>query len=160
MANKKVSELTELTTPENDDLLLIVDASEAVVSNKTKKIKYANLGAWRSWTPSGQTGWTGVPTGTYYYCIIGKLLIFNIDITAGTSNGTTAKIKLPVTVANKQDFGGACGLAYDNGTLLTVAARWYVSKNTNEVVFQTDMGTGAWTASGTKRIRCLGFAEV
>jgi hypothetical protein len=160
MAETKITPLTELTTPAADDLLLIVDASEAVESNKTKKIKYANLGKWASWTPSSYTGWTALPTGTYMYCIIGKLLIFNIDMSAGTSNGTSAKIKLPLTVANNQNFGGACGLAYDNGVLLTGAARWYVQKNTSEVVFQKDMGTGAWTASGTKLIRCIGFAEV
>lgn len=160
MAETKITPLTELTDPASDDLLLIVDASEAVESNKTKKIKYANLVKWTSWTPSGQVGWTDVPTGTYYYCVIGKLMVFNIDITAGTSNATTARIKLPLTVANNQNFGGACGLAYDNGVLLTGAARWYVQKNTNEVVFQKDMGTGAWTASGTKLVRCLGFAEV
>jgi hypothetical protein len=118
------------------------------------------IGIWSSWTPASYTGWSSLPTGTYRYCVIGKLLIFNIDMTAGTSNGTNARIKLPITVANNQDFGGACGLAYDNGVLLTGAARWYVSKNTDEVIFQKDMGTGAWTASGTKRIRCLGFAEV
>ena len=39
MANKKITELTELTAPAVNDLLPIVDVSEASSANQNKKIK-------------------------------------------------------------------------------------------------------------------------
>jgi len=44
MANKKITELTELTTPADADLLVIVDDSEAS-GEQTKKITHANYQA-------------------------------------------------------------------------------------------------------------------
>jgi hypothetical protein len=41
MANSKISELSELTTVANDDVLAIVDDS----ASETKKISFANLSA-------------------------------------------------------------------------------------------------------------------
>ena len=41
MANSKISELSELTTVANDDVLVIVDDS----ATETKKISFANLSA-------------------------------------------------------------------------------------------------------------------
>ena len=43
MANKKITDLTELTTPASDDVLPIVDISETSNANKNKKIKVVNL---------------------------------------------------------------------------------------------------------------------
>lgn len=139
-----------------------IDASGnlELLSTADLKLKSYNIGKWASWTPTTYTGWSALPTGTYYYCVIGNLLIFNIDMTAGTSNGTNAIINLPLTVKNNQVFGGACGLAYDNGVLLTTPARWYVDNVNSYVIFNKTMGTDTWTNSGTKRVRCIGFAEV
>lgn len=43
MATKKITDLTELTTPADGDLLLITDISEALDINKSKKIQHINL---------------------------------------------------------------------------------------------------------------------
>ncbi|QDP66377.1 MAG: hypothetical protein Unbinned1819contig1001_23 [Prokaryotic dsDNA virus sp.] len=43
MANKKITELTELTAPAVNDLLPIVDVSEASSANQNKKIRFDNL---------------------------------------------------------------------------------------------------------------------
>jgi hypothetical protein len=43
MANRKISDLTALTAPATDDVLPIVDISEAVAANKNKKITYGEL---------------------------------------------------------------------------------------------------------------------
>ena len=43
MANRKISDLTALTTPATGDLLPIVDISEAAAADKNKKITYGNL---------------------------------------------------------------------------------------------------------------------
>lgn len=45
MANVKISELAELTTPAVDDKMVIVDASEALDADKTKYITVGNLRA-------------------------------------------------------------------------------------------------------------------
>jgi hypothetical protein len=43
MAIKKISEFTALTTPADGDLLVVVDVSEALDINKTKKIAHSDL---------------------------------------------------------------------------------------------------------------------
>jgi len=53
MADRKITDLTELTAPAADDLLPIIDSSEATNANKNKKIKYETLN--RN-LPSGTAG--------------------------------------------------------------------------------------------------------
>jgi hypothetical protein len=53
MADRKITDLTELTAPAADDLLPIIDSSEATNTNKNKKIKYETLN--RN-LPSGTAG--------------------------------------------------------------------------------------------------------
>lgn len=43
MANRKITDLAELTAPAADDVLPIVDTSEALAVNKNKKIQYSTL---------------------------------------------------------------------------------------------------------------------
>ena len=110
-------------------------------------------GLWKAWTPSSQTGWTALPSGTYRYTAIGKLVILHIAMGGGnTSNADTAKIALPFTAAN---FGGsmtgANGYAIDNGAALTTMSRWAIGANSTTIDFYKDAAVGAWTASGTKR---------
>jgi len=114
--------------------------------------------SWTSWTPT-QSGWTALPTGTYRYFQVGKMCFFAIDITAGTSNGTNAALSLPVAAKSGTYWGGTNGMAMNNGSVLSVATKWYIDAVTDEITFSTDMNVGVWTASGTKRIRCEGFYE-
>ena len=97
MANKKITDLTELTEAASDDYLEIVDTS----ANTSKKISYGNLidanaGTWQSYTVS----WTAATTnpsignGTLSgrYTQIGKTVIGSISLTMGstTTYGTGA----------------------------------------------------------------------
>lgn len=117
-------------------------------------------GMWTTYTPSSQTGWTALPTGTYRYTAIGKLVILRINMTAGTSNATTASIALPFTSANVGgSVGGANTYAIDNGTELTTMSRWKIGPNSTMIDFYKDAAVGAWTASGTKRIYCVAIYE-
>ena len=61
MANVKISELAELTTPAADDKMVIVDASEALDADKTKYITVSNLRAGVTFltTPLTSTAWDG-----------------------------------------------------------------------------------------------------
>lgn len=115
--------------------------------------------SWTSWTPT-QSGWTALPTGTYRYFQVGKMCFFAIDITAGTSNGTDAALSLPVAAKSGTYWGGVNGMAMNNGSVLSVATKWYIDAVTDKITFSTDMNVGVWTASGTKRIRCEGFYEI
>jgi len=117
-------------------------------------------GLWQNYTPASQTGWTALPTGTYRYTAIGKLVILRITMTAGTSNATTASIALPFTSANVDgSIGGANAYAIDNGTGLTTMSKWAISPNSTTIDFYKDAAVGAWTASGTKRIYCVAIYE-
>lgn len=115
--------------------------------------------SWTSWTPT-QSGWTALPTGTYKYFQVGKMCFFAIDITAGTSNSNLAVLSLPVAAKSGTFWGGVNGMAMNNGTVLSVATKWYIDASTGNITFGTDMGSGLWATSGTKRIRCEGFYEI
>jgi hypothetical protein len=112
---------------------------------------------WGSWTPT-QVGWTALPTGTYRYAVLGKIVFWSIDITAGTSNSNQATLTAPVAIA--RTTGGVNALAINNGTLLTIASKWYANTNGSTLEFATDMGAGGWVTSGTKRVRASGFYEI
>ena len=117
-------------------------------------------GMWQNYKPSSQTGWTALPDGIYRYTAIGKLVILRIAMTAGTSNATTASIALPFTSANVGgSVGGANAYAIDNGTGLTTMSKWAIAPNSTMIDFYKDAATGAWTASGTKRIYCVAMYE-
>ena len=117
-------------------------------------------GLWTNYTPASQTGWTALPTGNYRYTAIGKLVILHIAMGGGTSNADTAKIALPFTAANfGGGMGGANAYAIDNGTGLTTMSKWAISPNSTTIDFYKDAATGAWTASGTKRIYCVAIYE-
>ena len=109
-------------------------------------------GAWLNFTPT-LTGWTeSLPAGgVYRYCRIGRLVILRIGMSAGTSNDTVASMTIPFKNYSAQ-VNGTIGYAMNAGTWLTGACRWNVPGGGTSVNFYTDMASGAWTASGTKRI--------
>lgn len=116
-------------------------------------------GLWKAWVPASQTGWTALPTGGYYFVLIGKLVIVRISITAGTSNATTAKIALPYSSASTNATTGTNGYATDNGQGLTAASRWEIPASSSTINFYKNMAAGTWTNSGSKRIYCVAFYE-
>ena len=120
----------------------------------------SGAGMWKNYTPASQTGWTALPTGTYRYTAIGKLVILHIAMGGGTSNAGAAKIALPFTAANfGGSMGGANGYAIDNGAALTTMSRWAIVPNSTTIDFYKDAAVGTWTASGTKRIYCVAIYE-
>jgi len=120
---------------------------------------YPTFTAWTNYTPSSQTGWTAMPTGTYRYCQIGKMVFCLIAIAAGTSNATTAEIALPVTGATTNPLNrGTWGWAMDNGVQVNPAGGYVLSKTLIKF-FKTSIDNAAWTNSGTKRIYCAFFYE-
>jgi hypothetical protein len=107
--------------------------------------------------------WTPVPTacgaspanGIGTYVKIGKKVTATFSIPSNnTSSGTTFTVTgLPFTSANLTNhvWAGVCGYAIDNGVALTGASKWQVTGNSTTVLLYTNMGSGAWTASGVKR---------
>lgn len=133
----------------------IADLRRDVEDLKRREIP---AGLWKAYTPAGYAGWTALPGGTYRYALFGNTVFVAINMTSGTSNGTNAVISLPYQAAGRT-FTGTNGYAVDNGTSLTVASRWNIAANSWSIDFYKDMGAGAWTASGTKRIYCVAMYE-
>lgn len=149
---------TVLTVTGGSDYTL-EDATISAVSYTNSPDTAIGFPDWFNWTPT-QTGWTALPSGAYRYCLRGKTCQFYIDITSGTSNGTTTRLTLPLMPKSGVYWGGANGMAMDNGAVLSVASKWYVNSADGKVYFGADMGSGLFTASGTKRVRCEGFYEI
>ena len=120
MANKKITDLTELTAAASDDYLEIVDTS----ANTSKKISLENLtgglGEWVTYTPT----WTsnigtpslgnGTITGKYFR--LGKMVIINVSLNFGSTTsvaGTdTWYISLPIQSAG---LGNGVWVAFESG---------------------------------------------
>ena len=153
MANKKISELTALTSPASDDYVPILDTD----ASTTKKITVTNLlgTVWKTWVPTFY-GWSVVPTGQFYYAEIGKLVVLNIAMGTGTSNATFASMTLPVAATNQTSHCGVCGYAVDNSSVLTAPAAWNINyDNPYAILFGKNYGSlYGWTNSGTKFVVC------
>jgi len=111
---------------------------------------------WLSWVPT-RTGYSAVPTNiTYQYRIIGDTLDFTgADGTAGTSNTTTHAFTLPFaafTVTN-QVHEVVCACDDNSAALTTPSYGSILTPNWSTVSIAKDFAAGAWTGSGTKRVR-------
>ena len=85
MADQKITELTELTTPASEDLLAIVDDPGGTPT--TKKVTVLSLGIANGWIPAGET-WTyaSADDPTYTFTIAG------VDLTGKYSAGMRVKL--------------------------------------------------------------------
>ena len=118
MADKKITDLTELTAAASDDYLEIVDTS----ANTSKKISHENLTAshipltnFVESTPT-VTGWSGTPAKQITYVVIGKLLLMSIYV-SGTSDSTSTRVYLPTGITGATHGSaqwGGCRIT-DNG---------------------------------------------
>ena len=91
MADRKITDLTELTAPAADDLLPIVDSSEATAANKNKKIQF---GTFLRNLPSGTVGapslaWTADTGVTGIYRSAANELAFTTNSTFAGKFSTT-----------------------------------------------------------------------
>jgi hypothetical protein len=93
MANKKISDLTTLTTPASGDLLVIVDVSDTTdgSAGTTKKITQNNLG----YAPSASPTFTGTVTVT------GATIVNTGTITLPTATTTIVGRDTTDTLTNK-----------------------------------------------------------
>lgn len=145
MANKKITDLTELTVAASDDYLEIVDTS----ANASKKITRENLisssGGWQSWTPTiGYVGGSGTPTisANGRYTIVGKIVYLLLTGWL-TRNGAThayLTFTLPTSVAT---FGSGSFTHQFGEDLLSIGA---VYKSTGDAHFT--VMTGTWQNEG------------
>ena len=111
--------------------------------------------AWTSYgATSTVTGWSVFTRKIIYYKRVGKLVFvqFNLE---GTSDTNSIKFTLPFTNSNADSnlpVSATFGLGKDNGTSLTSAGRVQLNANSDEVIIQKDLASGAWTTSGTKQV--------
>ena len=144
MANKKITDLTELTEVASDDYLEIVDTS----ANASKKISYGNLiassGGWQSWTPTiGYMGGSGTPTisANGRYTIVGKIvyLLLTGQLTRNGATHVYLTFTLPTSVAK---FGSG-SFTHQFGAGFSIGA---VYKSTADAHFT--VMTGTWQKDG------------
>ena len=151
--------LGKLSDPNADRVLFWDESAGALKWLTVDGIVDTDLGKWQSWTPASQTGWTAMPTGTFRYVNIGKLVILAINVTAGTSNNATTEIALPFTAASSGGWTGTMGFAMNNGAAILTATRWNIAAGAGSIYFFTDMGDAGWAASGTKLVNCVAIYE-
>ena len=114
----------------------------------------SGFGEWVTYTPT-LVGWSSTTTLICKYLKMGKILFFSAII-SGTSNSTTTTFTLPET-AILTEYSGAMGLCVNNGSELTVAARYTIVQGSDICKTYTNMAYGTWTASGTKRVSVYGW---
>lgn len=114
-----------------------------------------------NWTPT-LTGFSVAPgSSVYRFTIFGTRFEGVIHQgTDGTSNLNSLNISLPITAKSGGSWGGANGIAINNGVALTVASRWYIGGGNNYAQFMTDMYTGAWATINGKRVRAIVSCEI
>jgi hypothetical protein len=120
-------------------------------------------GVWSDWTPT-VTGWAaGYTVNTARYKLIGKTCFFTVDISGTSNSSANITITMPFTSysgAGDPVWGGTNAYQVDNGVASATPGRWSIGENSGTLYAVKDMSTGAWTASGAKRIRITGFYEI
>jgi hypothetical protein len=106
MADRKISDLTALTTPASGDFLPIVDISEAAAASKNKKITYSDF-------------LNNIPTGTITSTMILDGTILNADINASAAIVDT---KL-ATIATGGKVSNSATTATNANTASAIVAR-------------------------------------
>lgn len=120
-------------------------------------INPAGFPQWFNYAPTWG-GFSSAPTvANAVFTITGRMVTVVVNCSGnGTSNATTLTCTLPIAAAYAGR--GVAGYAVNNGSALTVAGRIYVAAASNTMYAYTNMGTGAWTNSGAKRLDfCLTY---
>ena len=149
MANKKITDLTELTKAASDDYLEIVDTS----ANASKKITRDNLSGWHFLTtPLTSTSWDGDARSTTAKTKIDLSAVF------GVPAGVKA-VLVRLTARDSGSSAGYCQLGLSpNSTAGSVAVQAYLQGVANDVyvtangIVPCDSGGDVYyqiTASGT-----------
>ena len=138
MADQKISQLPELTTPANTDVLAIVD----VAANTTKKIQVGNL-------PGGSGGGVTAVTGTAPITSSGgatpAIGITNATTSADGAMSAADKAKLDGIAAGAQ-VGTVTSVTVAGGTALTSSGSPITGAGTITVdLDNTDVTAGAYT---------------
>ena len=160
MANKKITDLSELTAVASDDVLEIVDTS----AGTSMRISQGNLvgGQPMAWTPASTEGWTSpMTTAKGYYTIVGNICYFSLFMD-GTSNSANTYITLPasktsINTGTASYVWTSAGAGMNAGSSLTTPVRVDVLNNSTQMRAYKDMAGTGWTASGQKIVIASGF---
>jgi len=118
---------------------------------------FLQTSAWTSWSPT-LAGWSSTTSVDCKYYKLGTIMFFTALI-SGTSNSSSTSFTLPETNVGSE-YTGAMGRCVDNGNALTTAGRFSIGQNSNVCNAYTNMASGAWTASGAKRISVYGWIAI
>lgn len=133
-------------------------ANEAISRMQVSYMSGAQPGwpGWFNYSPT-LTGWSVTPpTYIYRFAPIGRKITLIIAQQAnGTSNATSVAGSLPVAAASVSGSNLtwlSTGLGVDNGVTLTIPIRVDIVSGNTLFGCYTNMASGAWTASGNKRV--------
>lgn len=118
---------------------------------------FLQTSAWTSWSPT-LAGWSSTTLVDCKYYKLGTIMFFTARI-SGTSDSTSTSFTLPETNAGSE-YSGTMGWCQNNGSALTTPGRFGISASSNVCNTYTDMASGDWTASGTKRISVYGWIAI
>jgi len=151
----------------NTTVVMIHNTDYALANAAISATYYSNLPypdgwpVWFNYDPE-PIGWSVVPTTNVVYKYTTLMALMSILIQqpgtadATTSNSTSTRFSSPCLIINA---GGTVNIqTVNNNTLLTVAARTRTGASGagNKIIdCYTDMGIGAWAASGTKKVVCF-----
>jgi hypothetical protein len=108
--------------------------------------------AWTDFSSSVSiTGFSGSPTVSYIYMVIGKLVYCVINI-SGTSNSTSFTFTLPVATSSSFPAINVVSLIRDNGTWAFGSIA--LPNNNTLVGVNSTASSASWTNSGAKA--CVG----
>jgi hypothetical protein len=145
------------TLPGTDSAGFLQSNGSAVLSFGFQSVAQLTDVAWTDMSGTiGITGFTGSPTVTARYKVIGKTIFFNIQVN-GTSNANTFTItSMPKTAA--VDSYGDLIQATDNSTTSYQAA-WTIAASGTTITVKIGNNPAGWTASGIKNAFFSGFYE-
>lgn len=108
---------------------------------------------WLAWSPT-LVGWsTPPPTNQYRFKITGRMVTIAVyQAGASVSNSTAVTMTAPVIPAGTGYYGTVMWSWRDNGVVGTVPGRVYIAPTTGIITCNTNMGSGTWTASGSKEV--------
>jgi hypothetical protein len=150
MSNKRITDLTELTTPTTDDVFPVVD----IATNTTTKVQLANLPVQTAVTTALATKQATLVSGTNIKTVNSTTLLGSGDVAVQPTlvSGTNIKTLNSVSLLGSGDIvlaatpsGVAGAIQFSNGSAFASDATNFFWDNTNK---RLGVGTNVPTATG------------
>jgi len=141
-----------------DTTVTITAGSDYTLANAAISANYHSFAAspagypgWFNFAPS-LAGWSSTSGVTARFSVTGRVCIVCLNMSAGTSNATTATAVLPISSGASANASLQAFVGVDNGVTVTAPCRAIIGTSTTTWTFNSTWAGAGWTNSGTKRI--------